>query len=83
MYNDFPDLSTIQDDPINQPAAITIGPYDLNWATKKVCEGQFKDLKAYKLLSKGGHFAASEVPELLKREMDALFKSDGVTSLLR
>ena len=31
MYNDFPGLSTIQDDPIKQPAAITIGPYDLNW----------------------------------------------------
>ena len=64
------------------PAADAI-LHTLEKATRKVCEGQFKDLKTYKVLSKGGHFAASEVPEVLKDEMDALFKCEDVTTLLR
>lgn len=35
------------------------------------------------MLEEGGHFAAHEVPELLKEDFDTLFKSDEVLEALR
>ena len=49
---------------IEAPARITMGQYELRWPPRKVAEQTFPNLREYKLLDAGGHFAALERPEV-------------------
>jgi nitrate reductase alpha subunit len=48
------------------PTAISLGKYEISWASEAKTASIFTQLKSFKLLSKGSHFLAHEEPELVR-----------------
>ena len=60
---------------VSVPVAFTVFPGELWHAPRSWVERAFKNLIYYHEVDKGGHFAASEQPQLFAEEMRAAFKS--------
>ena len=67
-------LITRAKDPIEIPAGVSIFPHEIFRASKRWCEGRFKNLVHYNVLPKGGHFAAFEQPATFVDEVRAAFR---------
>jgi pimeloyl-ACP methyl ester carboxylesterase len=60
---------------VSIPAAVSVFPDELYQAPRSWTEQAYPNLTHYNKLDKGGHFAASEQPELFCEELRAAFKS--------
>jgi hypothetical protein len=54
----------------------------LSQPAKKAFELQLKDIRAWRVLEKGGHFLALEAAQTLADDMDKHFQTDEIRSLL-
>lgn len=61
--------------PIHIPFAYSCFPKDIFLASQRWYEERCSDLRYYKVLEKGGHFAALEQPELFVDEVRAAFRT--------
>lgn len=64
-----------QTDKITLPVAITVFPEDVFTSPESWARRAFKNLIYFRVVDKGGHFAAWEQPQLFTEEMRAAFKS--------
>lgn len=60
---------------ISVPAAVTVFPGEIYQAPRSWCERSYHKLIYWNQVSKGGHFAAWEQPELFSAELRAAFRS--------
>ncbi|MGF6711155.1 pimeloyl-ACP methyl ester carboxylesterase [Luteibacter sp. W1I16] len=60
---------------IKVPVAITVFPHEIYRAPKSWSEKAYPSLYYYNQVSKGGHFAAWEQPQIFAEELRAAFKS--------
>ena len=60
---------------INVPVGVAYPPGDLNpIPPREFAERNFKDLRRWTILKRGGHFAPLEVPELMAEDLRAFFR---------
>ena len=71
-WESFRDLPFV---PVKVPSGISIFPVEAHNASKRWCEGRFRNLVHYNVLPKGGHFAAFEQPATFVDEVRAAFRS--------
>ncbi|MFC7506095.1 alpha/beta hydrolase, partial [Nocardioides sp. GCM10030258] len=57
--------------PVEVPAGCSIFPGEIIRPPRSAVERQYRDLRYWRELDRGGHFAAAEVPGLLAREVQA------------
>ena len=78
------DIFEIAGKTISQPAALSFGKHEIHWNSKQVMQKYFANLQAEDIhfLDKGGHFLATEEPELLAQEMSDFFGRSQVKRLL-
>jgi hypothetical protein len=62
-------------DPVMVPAGCSIFPKEIFRASRRWVEKRFKNLVHWNRLSRGGHFAAFEQPELFLQEVRACFRA--------
>ena len=60
---------------IKIPVAVTVFPGEIYQAPKSWTEKSYKNLIYFNEVSKGGHFASWEEPQLFTEELRAAFKS--------
>ena len=60
---------------VTVPSGVSIFPKEIFKASKRWVETRFKDLRYYRVLDSGGHFAAFEQPETFVDELRACFRS--------
>jgi epoxide hydrolase len=61
-------------DPVRVPAGASIFPKEIYRPSRRWAEPQFRDLRYWNELDKGGHFAAMEQPERFVDEVRAAFR---------
>ncbi len=57
------------------PTAVSVFPHDINLASERWLADQETNLVYHRLVERGGHFAALEVPELFVAEVRAAFRA--------
>jgi pimeloyl-ACP methyl ester carboxylesterase len=68
---------------IEQPFWFGCGQYEIHWPAQKVFEWQVTNIRAWKVLEKGGHFLAWEAPDVLAKDVDQAFQSEEVQNLFK
>jgi pimeloyl-ACP methyl ester carboxylesterase len=63
--------------PVGVPYALSVFPHDINPVPERWIRAQEPSLAYYRLLDRGGHFAAMEVPDLFTTEVRAAFRAIG------
>src|SRR6516162_7473915 len=61
-------------DPVRVPAGASIFPKEIYRPSRRWAEPQFRDLRYWNELDKGGHFAAMEQPMTFVDEVQAAFR---------
>jgi pimeloyl-ACP methyl ester carboxylesterase len=61
--------------PIEVPSGISIFPHEIFRCSRRWAESRFTDLRHFRELDRGGHFAAFEQPELFVTEVRDAFRS--------
>lgn len=64
-------FNSVPMDPIRIPVGVSVFPYEIFKASRRWCEARYEKLVHHNVLSKGGHFAAFEQPELFVDEVRA------------
>lgn len=64
-------FNSVPMDPIRIPVGVSVFPYEIFKASRRWCEARYERLVHHNVLSKGGHFAAFEQPELFVDEVRA------------
>jgi len=65
--------STLSSLPVAVPSAISIFPKEIFKTSERWARQRYQDLRYFNQLSKGGHFAAFEQPDLFVQELRAAF----------
>jgi pimeloyl-ACP methyl ester carboxylesterase len=65
--------STLSSLPVTVPSAISIFPKEIFKTSERWARQRYQDLRYFSQLSKGGHFAAFEQPDLFVQELRAAF----------
>jgi len=65
--------STLSSLPVTVPSAISIFPKEIFKTSERWARQRYQDLRYFNQLSKGGHFAAFEQPDLFVQELRAAF----------
>ena len=65
--------STLSSLPVTVPSAISIFPKEIFKTSERWARQRYKDLRYFNQLTKGGHFAAFEQPDLFVQELRAAF----------
>ena len=61
-------------EPIGAPTGLSVFPHEIFPLSRRWAEHRFSDLRHYRRLDRGGHFAAFEQPELFVDEVRAAFR---------
>jgi len=61
-------------EPIDAPTGLSVFPKEIFPLSRRWAEQRFSDLRHYRRLDRGGHFAAFEQPELFVDEVRAFFR---------
>jgi pimeloyl-ACP methyl ester carboxylesterase len=61
-------------EPIDAPTGLSVFPREIFPLSRRWAEQRFSDLRHYRRLDRGGHFAAFEQPELFVDEVRAFFR---------
>lgn len=60
--------------PIHIPVGVSMFPHEIFRSSRRWCEERYQDLRYYKQLDKGGHFAAFEQPGTFVDELRSYFR---------
>ena len=74
LYTEFKN-GFFQDLTITVPAAVSVFPEEIYQGPRSWSERGYRNLVHFNEVSKGGHFAAWEQPQLFVQELRAAFKS--------
>ena len=66
-------LSSIDMEPVTVPSGISVFPREIFPVSKRWCETRYRDLRSYRRLDAGGHFAALEQPANFVEEVRTFF----------
>jgi pimeloyl-ACP methyl ester carboxylesterase len=61
-------------DPVDVPTGVAMFPKEIFRPTREWAEKQYRDIRQWNELDKGGHFAAFEQPELFVEEVRSFFR---------
>jgi pimeloyl-ACP methyl ester carboxylesterase len=61
-------------EPIDAPTGLSVFPKEIFPLSRRWAEQRFSDLRHYRRLDRGGHFAAFEQPERFVDEVRAFFR---------
>jgi pimeloyl-ACP methyl ester carboxylesterase len=61
-------------EPVEVPTGCSISPREIYRVPRHWCEQRFRDLRYWRTVERGGHFAAFEQPELFVSEVRAYFR---------
>lgn len=67
-------FGSLSRDPVDVPAAISLFPKEIFKTSERWARKRFLDLRYFKTLDKGGHFAAFEQPDLFVTELRTAFR---------
>ena len=62
-------------EPIDVPTGVSVFPREIFPASRRWAESRYHDLRHYRRLDRGGHFAAWEQPELFVDEVRTFFRT--------
>jgi pimeloyl-ACP methyl ester carboxylesterase len=68
-------LRRVRSDPIDVPVGVSVFPRELFPVSRRWAEARYRDLRHYRRLVRGGHFAAWEQPEVFVDEVRAFFRT--------
>jgi pimeloyl-ACP methyl ester carboxylesterase len=61
-------------EPVEVPSGVSVFPHDIIQLSERWARNRFTDMRYYRALDKGGHFAAFEQPALFTEEVRAFFR---------
>ena len=61
---------------ITVPYGVALFPKEIFWPPRSWVERSFTDIRRYEIMSRGGHFACWEQPELMAGEIKGFFLED-------
>merc|ERR1711920_1063915 len=61
---------------VTLPFGFALFPKEIAWVPKSWIDLCYTDIRRFKKMSRGGHFAAWEVPDLLCKEIEEFFLTD-------
>jgi pimeloyl-ACP methyl ester carboxylesterase len=60
---------------VEVPSGVSVFPHDIIRLSERWARNRFTDLRYYRAVDKGGHFAAFEQPALFTEEVRAFFRT--------
>jgi hypothetical protein len=60
--------------PVHVPTGVSVFPKEIFPLSERWCRKRYTDLRHYRQLDRGGHFAAFEQPQLFADEVRAFFR---------